>query len=320
MNGLKRSRVLITGGAGFIGSHLVERLLKEKVKEIVIFDNFANGPNDNLKELLKDKRVTLWKKADIMDKKSVSSALKGVDFVLHIAALKDKLFLGESLVLFRTNVIGTCNVLEACANEGVKKIIFASSIRVYGYGTNQRMLFKEDSRLEDRTLYGISKIIGEEMCRAFYYKFGLKYLTLRYAFVYGPKLYTRKYRNYALISKTIDRIKSGQPPIIYGNGLQTFDCIYIDDAIEATMLALKSDKYNCIYNVGTGVPMSVKKICKIVTELAGCGLKPEYGKKDETFEAYRVENPEKIYRDLGFRHRIELKKGLKKVIKWLEVQ
>jgi UDP-glucose 4-epimerase len=311
---LKGKRVLVIGGAGFIGSHVVDELAKEDVKEIIVYDNFCRGTLDNLKEALKDPRVKVFEiGGDVCQTDILSSAMKGVDGVFHLAALWLLQCHEYPRAAFDVNIRGTFNVLEACINHGVKRLVYSSSASVYGDAVEIPMT--EDHPFNNKTFYGATKVAGEQMCRAFHHRYGLNYVGLRYMNVYGARQdYKGTY--IAVIMKIVDRIDQGLPPIIYGDGSQAYDFIYISDCAAANICAMKSDQTDLFYNVGRGIQTSVKDLAETILEITGSDLKVQYEHSGMTFVRNRVGSTQKAEAEIGFKARVELREGLRKLIEW----
>ncbi|MEW6096953.1 MAG: NAD-dependent epimerase/dehydratase family protein [bacterium] len=309
------SKILVIGGAGLIGSHVVDELVKEEeVGEIVIYDNFCRGTRENIEDALKDSRVKVFEiGGDITQTDILDAAMEGVDYVFHLAALWLLQCYEYPRSAFKTNIEGTFNVLEACVRRKVKKLIFSSSASVYGNAVEIPMT--EDHPYNNRTFYGATKIAGEHMCRAFYERYGLNYIGLRYMNIYGPRQdYKGAY--VAVIMKILDRIDQGLPPIIYGDGSQSYDFIYVQDAACANLCALKSDVTDRFYNVGCGVKTTIKEICELLLELTGSNLEIQYEPQGQTFVTHRIGSTEKAEKELGFKATTPLKEGLKRLIEW----
>ncbi len=312
------SKILIIGGAGFIGSYVVEELIKTDVKEIIIYDNFCRGTRSNIENALKDKRVKLYDiGGDICQIDILNSAIDGIDYVFHLAALWLLQCHEYPRSAFEVNIKGTFNVIEACVANNVKKLIYSSSASVYGDALEIPMT--EDHTFNNKTFYGATKIAGEQMCRAFYNRYGLNYTGLRYMNVYGAR---QDYKGVyiAVIMKILDRIEQDLPPVIYGDGSQSYDFIYVSDVAKANICALKSDSVDEFYNIGRGTKTSIKKICELLLELTGSSQKIQYEPEGPTFVTNRIGSTEKAEKDLTFKANIDVMEGLKKVIKWRNIK
>jgi len=312
MNDLTGSKVVVIGGAGFIGSHVVEALCKEKVGHVVVYDNFTRGKSTNLSQAEKDGRVSVWE-GDIQHIDVLNAALKGADYVFHLAALWLLHCYEYPRAAFQVNVAGTFNVLEACRDQGIKKLVCSSSASVYGDALAIPMT--EDHPFNNRTFYGATKIAGEQMCRAFNERYGLDYVGLRYMNVYGPRqddqgAYT------SVIMKIMDRLDRGRPPIVYGDGTQTYDFIDVTDVAKANLCALKSEVVDSFYNVGRGVGTTIKELAETLLRLMDSSLKIQYEPAGQTFVTQRIGSTERAKADLGFEAATDLETGLRKLIQW----
>jgi len=312
-------RFLIIGGAGFIGSHLVDLLTKEDVKEIRIFDNFTRGSEENLAQAMKDPRVKIFELGgELMHRDILDSAMKGIDGVFHLAALWLLHCYDYPRSAFEVNIAGTFNVLEAMINNGVKRLVYSSSASVYGDAVEEPMT--ENHPYNNTNFYGATKIAGEHMCRALHHRYkdtdqAFDYAGLRYMNVYGDRQdYQGTY--IAVIMKIFDRLDQGLAPIVYGDGSQAYDFIYVDDCARANIKAMKSDATDEFYNVGTGVKTSIKELVRLILEVTGSNLEIEYKPGGLTFVKNRVGSPEKAEQEINFKAKIQLKEGLVKLIKW----
>jgi len=309
---IKGSVVLVTGGAGLIGSHTVDRLLKEDVENIVVFDKVIN--ERNLAEAMRSRRVKVIQ-GDIFKLQDVKAAVNGADFVFHFAAMLMLPSIKNPRKCLRDNIIGTFNLLELIGKQKVKKLIFASSIAPYG-SSKEKVLMTEDYPFKNRTMYGASKIVGEQFCRIIYDMTGLKYLALRYSSAYGPRqhwegLYPR------LILHALERIDQGLPPQIEGSGDDVQNFIYVEDAAEASVLALKSDVDDEAINIASGVPTTTKELIQTLINLTRPGLEIEFLPAPENaFQPSRWVSIEKAKMLLGFAPRTDLQTGLRKLIEW----
>jgi len=314
MNDIKGSRILVIGGAGFIGSHVVDELTKEDVKEIIIYDNFCRGTAENLSGALKDPRVRIYEAGgDICQTDILDSAMKGVDYVIHLAALWLLQCYEYPRSAFDVNIRGTFNVLEACLNHKIKKLIYSSSASVYGDAVEIPMTEKHP--YNNKTFYGATKIAGEQMCRAFHHRYGLNYVALRYMNVYGPRQdYKGAY--VAVIMKILDRLDQELPPVVYGDGSQSYDFVFVSDVARANICALRSRATDKSYNIGMGTQTTIQELCELILKIAGKDLQILYEPTGRTFVTNRVGSTEEAKKDLGFEARIVLEEGLRSLIEW----
>ena len=318
MNKLKNKKILIIGGCGFIGSHVVEELLKEDVKEIIIFDNFSRGKKDNIENFLTDKRVKIYPNGgDIRDVDVLNDAMKGIDYVIHLAALWLLHCKDYPRTAFKVNIEGTFNVLESCIKNKIKRLIYSSSASVYGDAIKIPMT--EDHPFNNKNFYGATKISSEAMCRAFYDRYGLNYVGLRYMNVYGPRQDQKAAYN-GVIPTLLDKIDNDQPLIVDGDGSQSYDFIDVQDVARCNILALKSKSVDKFYNVGTGKKTSIKNLCKLIVKLKEKNNKITFRpyKLDDARRQIknRVSSTKLVRKDLKFKYKYSLKDGLKKLITW----
>ncbi len=316
---LKGVKLLLIGGAGLIGSHTVDELLKEDVAEIRIYDNFARGRIENLRDALRDPRVQIFPHGgDLLHRDVLDVAMKGIDGVFHFAALWLLHCWEYPRAAFEVNIGGTFNVLEACLNHGVKRLVYSSSASVYGDAVVEPMT--EDHPYNNTNFYGATKIAGEQMCRALYHRYKstekhFDYVGLRYMNVYGPRQdYLGAY--IAVIMKILDRLDQGLPPVVYGDGSQAYDFIYVSDCARANVCAMKANATDVFYNVGTGMRTTIKELAELILEIAGFGQEIQYEPGGMTFVKNRIGCPKKAEAEIGFKARIGLKEGLEKLIEW----
>lgn len=312
------TKLVVIGGAGLIGSHTVDRLLQEDVREVIIYDNFCRGTHDNLSEALKDPQVKIHAiGGDVCQTDILAEALKDADGVFHFAALWLLQCHEFPRSAFDVNIRGTFNVIEACVQQRVKRLVYSSSASVYGDAVEEPMT--EDHPFNNTNFYGATKVAGEQMCRAFHHRYGLNYAGLRYMNVYGPR---QDYRGayIAVIMKILDAIDDGRPPTIYGDGSQAYDFVYVGDCAEANVLAMKAEKSDRFYNVGTGVRTSIKELLEMVLELTQFRQAPRYEPAGLTFVKNRIGSPKRAAEELGFKAKIELRDGLQKLICWRSEQ
>lgn len=307
-------KLVVIGGAGLIGSHTVDQLLQEDVREIVIYDNFCRGSHDNLAIALKDPRVKIFEiGGDICQSDILSAALKGADGVFHFAALWLLQCHEFPRSAFDVNIRGTFNVIEACVQQGVKRLVYSSSASVYGDAVEEPMT--EDHPFNNTNFYGATKVAGEQMCRAFYHRYGLNYAGLRYMNVYGPR---QDYRGayIAVIMKILDAIDDNKAPTIYGDGSQAYDFVYVGDCARANVLAMKAEVVDRFYNVGTGLRTSIKELVDMIIELTQFRLAPRYEPAGLTFVKNRIGSPKRAEAELGFSSQVGLRDGLLKLMTW----
>lgn len=311
---IEGKKILVIGGAGFIGSHVVDKLLKEDVSKVIIYDNFVRGTADNIECALKDPRARVFEAGgDILQTDILNEAMKECDMVIHLAALWLLQCYDYPRAAFETNIRGTFNVFEACRDNKIERLVYSSSASVYGDAVEIPMT--EEHPFNNRTFYGATKIAGEAMARAFYTRYNMNYAGMRYMNVYGPRQdYKGTY--IAVIMKILDNLDQGKPPIVYGDGTQSYDFIYVEDAAEANVLALKADTVDTFYNVGMGVKTSIKELAEMLLEISGSKLKIEYRPEGKTFVTNRIGSTEKAEREIGFRAKTMLEDGMKKLIEW----
>ena len=312
---VRGTRVVVVGGAGLIGSHVVDRLTREDVKEIVVYDNFTRGTIGNLDQALLDPRVKVFELGgDILHTDILQASFEQTDVVFHLAALWLLHCHEFPQSAFEVNIRGTFNVLEACRLKGVKKLVYSSSASVYGDALEIPMT--EDHPYNNRTFYGATKIAGEHMARAYHQRYGLDYVALRYMNIYGPRQdYMGAY--VAVVMKILDRIDRGEPPVVYGDGSQSYDFIYVEDAAECNVLAARSSATDRFYNVGAGVSTTIREICEMLLRLTGSEhLGIRYEPAGQTFVSRRLGSTEAAERDFGFRAETPVETGLRRLIDW----
>lgn len=297
---LRGSRVLVTGGSGFIGSHLVNRLIKEGCEKVIVFDKFINP------ERFQSSHALETIQGEIADAELLKNATRNINYVFHLAVLPLGACTQNPRSCVEININGTFNVIEAAKDAGVQKIVFSSASSVYG---DTELTMDESHPLNARTMYGASKIAGEYFLRAFYDMYQLNYVILRYMNVYGPG------QEGGLIMSVLKRIKSSLPPIIAGDGSQSFDFVYVDDVVTANILAMESNTTNEALNIGGEEESSVKDIVYALIELTGSNLIPEFKLDEKVLMRRRVGSSQKAKRLIGYKPNVPLKEGLKMVVK-----
>ena len=312
---IRGKKILVIGGAGLIGSHTVDLLVKEDVREIVIYDNFVRGTHENLGNALRDARVKIFEAGgDITQTDVLKAAIDGADGVFHFAALWLLQCHDFPRAAFDVNVRGTFNVMEACVAGKVKRLVYSSSASVYGDAVEEPMT--EDHPFNNKNFYGATKICGEAMLRAFYHRYGLDYVGLRYMNVYGPRQdYQGAY--IAVIMKMLDAIDRGEGPTIFGDGSEAFDFVAVEDCAKANICAMKADAVDRSYNVGTGKRTSLKEVAVKLLALTGSNQPVNYAPRSQaTLVRNRIGSPVRARDEIGFSAGIPLDEGLQRLIDW----
>lgn len=315
---IKGSKILVIGGAGFIGSFVVAELLKEDVAEVVVYDNFARGERSYLTEQLKDPRCSIFPiGGDIRDLDILDAAFQGKDFVICLAAMWLLHCKDYPRTAFEVNIAGTYNVLEACVKHNIKKLVWSSSASVYGDAVELPMT--ENHPFNNKNFYGASKIAGEAMATAFNDRYGLPVIGLRYMNVYGPHQdQTAAYTG--VVPIMLNKIEANESPMINGDGSQAYDFIYVEDVARCNVDALKSDVNFGMYNVGTEVQTSIKELCDLILELKNSDLKviykPYSADDARALVQNRIGSRVKAEKELGFKYKYSLREGLLKLIDW----
>lgn len=314
MHDIKGSRVLITGAAGFVGSHIADLLLAKGAAKVVGLDNLVRGTLGNVEKAKATGRFELVE-GDVRDRALVGKLTEGADYVFHEAALRITACAANPREGHEVMMDGTFNVLEACAEKKVKKLVVASSASVYGEPDVQPI--DETAVYNNRTLYGAAKIALEHYCRAFNEMYGLPYVALRYFNLYGPRMdMTGVYTE--VMVRWMDRIDQGKPPIIFGKGDAAMDFTFISDVARANVMALGSDASDVCLNVATGVDTSLLDLAKMMLEIMGrpkLGL--EYAEERKVNPVKRRQGgTAKAKKVLGFTTEVGLREGLAQLVAW----
>jgi len=316
---LKDKRILITGGAGFVGSFIADQLLDEGVKEIVILDNFIRGTQQNIEKVMSSGKAKIVE-GDIRDRKVLDEVFEGIDYCFHMAALRITHCASEPREALEVMYDGTFNVLEACVNKKVKKIVSASSASIYGQADD--FPTKENHPpYNNQTLYGAAKAANELMLKSFFHMYGLPYNAPRYFNIYGPRMDIHGKYTEVLI-RWYYLIKEGKQPLIFGDGKQTMDFIYVEDIARSNILALKSKSDNQVFNIASGIETSLEELCFLLLEAMGSDLKPKYMPLPEDRKKVEVQrrlaDTSKAAELIDFKAQVNLKEGLVKLVHWLE--
>ena len=311
---LRGARVLITGGAGLIGSTIADQLAEDAVGEIVVLDNFARGRRANLVSAVARGGVTVVE-GDIRDAALVARSMAGIDLVFHQAALRITQCAAEPRLALAVLADGTFTVLEAAQRAGVRKVIAASSASVYGMA--ERFPTPEDHHpYGNRTLYGAAKAFNEGLLRSFHEMYGLAYVALRYFNVYGPRMDAHGAYVEVLI-RWMQRIAAGLPPVIFGDGRGSMDLVHSADVARANILAARSPVTDEVFNVGSGRETTLDALARALIAAMGARLEPELGSERAVNPVpRRLADTRKAERQLGFTAQIGLAAGLAQLVDW----
>jgi UDP-glucose 4-epimerase len=308
---LSGARVVVTGGCGFIGSHLVRRLLADGAREVVVLDDLRTGTTGAVAGL--GPAVSLHRlDLGTCPPATLAGALAGAAGLFHFAAEKHHTS-GTAGDLLRTNVAGTSALFDAAQRVGIPRIVFASSL--FAYGRTRGGPLREDEPAQPATAYGMSKLLGERLLGHLGER-GRGHVALRYFFVYGPRQYPGLgYKS--VIVRNYERLRRGEPAIVHGDGRQALDYVYVEDAVEAAVLAFHSGRPGALYNVGSGAATAIDELVDRMIRIAGGSGTKEYGPADETAGTCRVADLSRIEAELGFRPRVGLDEGLAHTWRWL---
>jgi UDP-glucose 4-epimerase len=311
---LTGTRALITGGAGFIGSHVADLLACAGAAEIIVFDNLSRGRLENLADARALGSVTLIE-GDVRDRTALARAFEGVDVLFHLAAIRLTQCAEEPRLALEVMADGTFNVLEAAVAAKVKKVAAASSASIYGMA--DRFPISEDHYpYRNTTLYGATKIFNEGLLASFWDMYGLEYTALRPFNVYGPRMDIHGAYTEVLV-RWMDRIERGLPPIIFGDGSQSVDLIFVEDVARAFLLAAAPGHRGEAYNIAGGVETSLHQLAEVLLKAMESNLAIEYGPERKlTAVPRRVADTSKAREQLGFEARVGLDEGLCRLIAW----
>lgn len=312
-------RVLVTGGAGFVGSHIIDALLAEGCAKIVAVDNMVRGRPENLAAALRDPRVRLVV-GDITDKPLLEDLVADSDLVFHQAALRITHCAAEPLLALRVMVDATFDLLDLCVKYRVEKVVAASSASIYG-GADAFPTTEDHHPYNNRTLYGAAKVFNEGLLRSFNDMFGLNSVSLRYFNVYGARMDIHGKYTEVLI-RWMERIAAGEPPLIFGDGEQTMDFLDVRDVARANILAMKCDASDEAFNVADGSETSLLELARILARVMGRpDLEPKFREERKVNPVRRrLASTEKAERMLAFRTTIGLEQGLADLVAWWRSQ
>jgi len=313
---IKGNRFLVTGGAGLVGSHIVDQLVEEDAKEIIVLDNLSRGKIENLTSAIDRGNVKIIK-GDILDLELLKNIMKGIDTVFHQAAIRITQCAEEPMLAHQVMATGTINVAKASVYAKVRKVVAASSASVYGQATD--FPTKEDHHpYFNDTLYGGTKIYLENIFRSFKAMYNLDFVALRYFNVYGPRMDTEgKYTE--VIIRWLDCILKGQSPLIFGDGKTSMDLVHVEDVASANLLAMKANVTDQVFNIGSQKETTLNQLLNILLEINNSNLRPIY-KQERTVNSVnrRLADITKAQTMLKFNPKIELRKGLAELNTWYE--
>ena len=311
---LQGRRVLVTGGAGLIGSTIIDQLQSHDVAEIVILDDFSRGTLANIEAAVQAGTVTIIE-GDIRDVPTVARAMEGIDLLFHEAAIRITQCAEDPRLAIEVLVNGAFNVFEAAAQARVPRVVSASSASVYGQAdvlpTNE-----DHHPYHNDTVYGAAKAFNEGLLRSLHRTIGLDYVALRYFNVYGPRMDIYGVYTEVLV-RWMERIDAGLAPIIHGDGGQTMDFVHVRDIARANLLAATAPVVDEVYNVGTGISTSLKELAEALCDVMGSDLQPEFtSDRPHVSVRHRKAGIEKAKRDLGFEAEVDLRSGLADLVAW----
>jgi len=314
----RNARVLVTGGAGLIGSHIVDRLVAEAAVEIVVLDNFVRGRRENLAGAMKSGRVTIVE-GDIRDRALLDTVMDRIDVVFHQAAIRITQCAEEPELAMDVLVSGTFNVLQAAVKAHVKKVVAASSASIYGMADK----FPTDELhhpYNNRTLYGAAKAFNEGLLRSFNDMHGLDYVALRYFNVYGPRMDVHGAYTEVFI-RWMENITAGRAPVIFGDGTQTMDFVHVEDIARANILAARAPVTDEVFNVATGEEISLKECADMLLSVMGSPLKVEFAPARKVNPVpRRLASTRRAQQELGFEAIVPFEKGLRSLVAWWRQQ
>jgi len=315
---LRGDRVLITGGAGMIGSHIADLVVEQEAREIVVLDDFVRGRRENLAWALANGNVEIVE-GDIRDAKLVRELTRGIDVVFHQAAIRITQCAEEPRLALEVLVDGTYNVVEAAAQEGVRTLVAASSASIYGLA--EEFPTREDHHpYANDTLYGAAKVFNEGLLRSFKAMSDLDYVALRYFNAYGTRMDVHGLYTEVLV-RWMERIEAGEPPLIFGDGLQTMDFVYVRDIARANILAANSGLTDEVFNVATGVETSLLELAEALLQVMDSDLSVEHGPpRAVNGVTRRLADTSAARERLGFEAEVGLLEGLTRLVNWCRVE
>jgi UDP-glucose 4-epimerase len=311
---IKGQRCLVTGGAGTIGSTIVDQLVAADAGEVIVLDNFVRGRRENLVGALGSGKVRVID-GDIRDRRLVTALMSGIDVVFHQAAIRITQCAEEPRLAVEVLVDGTYEIVEAAADAGVRKVVAASSASVYGLA-EQFPTGERHHPYANDTLYGAAKTFNEGLLRSFRAMRGLDYVALRYFNVYGPRMDIHGLYTEVLI-RWMERIEAGQPPLILGDGTQTMDFVFTEDIARANLLAASADATDEVFNIGSGTETSLTELARALLRAMGSDLPLEFGPpRGVNAVTRRLADVSRAAERLGWKSEITLDDGLRRLVAW----
>jgi UDP-glucose 4-epimerase len=311
---IKGRRCLVTGGAGTIGSTIVDQLVAAGAAEVTVLDNLVRGRPENLAASLASGRARLVE-GDIRDRPLVTALMTGMDLVFHQAAIRITQCAAEPELALQVLVDGTYEVVEAAADAGVHKLVAASSASVYGLAGVFPTPESQHPYAND-TLYGAAKVFNEGLLRSFHAMRGLDYVALRYFNVYGPRMDIHGLYTEVLI-RWMELIAVGRPPLILGDGSQTMDFVFTEDIARANLLAAASDANDEVFNIGSGTETSLTELAQALLRVMGSDLEPEFGPpRGVNAVTRRLADVSAAVTRLGWKSEVGLEEGLERLVSW----
>ncbi len=315
---IRGQRCLVTGGAGTIGSTIVDQLVAAGAGEVVVLDNFVRGRRENLAGVLSSGKVRIVE-GDIRDRGLVTALMSGTDLVFHQAAIRITQCAAQPRLALEVLVDGTYEVVEAAADAGVRKVVAASSASVYGLAEQFPTSERHHPYAND-TLYGAAKTFNEGLLRSFHAMRGLDYVALRYFNVYGPRMDIHGLYTEVLI-RWMERIEAGQPPLILGDGTQTMDFVFTEDIARANLLAASADVTDEVFNIGSGTETSLTELAQALLRAMGSDLPLEFGPpRGVNAVTRRLADVSGAAERLGWKPEISLDEGLRRLVTWWREQ
>jgi UDP-glucose 4-epimerase len=313
-NKVKGSTILVTGGAGFIGSYVIEQLLPLQPKKIIIIDNFIRGTRENMKSFINNPVIELHQ-GDMRDTALLEKCIAGTDYVFHMAALRINACAANPRDGFDVMLKSTFEVAELCVKHKIKKVIYSSSASVYGLA--QHFPTPEtDNPYNNQTFYGAAKMWGEQLFRSYKFMYGLDYVALRYFNAYGPRMDTDgKYTE--VMIKWLDCIRDGRNPLIYGDGSTTMDFVYVKDIAQANIAALQADVTDEAFNIGNCEETSLKQLLGVLLKVNDSTLEPEFREENSINPvSRRLADVSKAEKLLDFKPSVSLEQGMRELTDW----